>query len=107
MKKITYIKSFSFLIAFLSVVSFGFGQTMLAQFNFETPGGYSTSIPEFTDFVNPGTGTDGRDYFIRTDGTNTRAETYTNKQGSYYFAAQDIDGEGATLPVYLLINNFS
>tara|TARA_R110002033_G_scaffold132578_1_gene172387 strand:- start:154 stop:2682 length:2529 start_codon:yes stop_codon:yes gene_type:complete len=107
MKKITYIKSFSFLIAFLSVVSFGFGQTMLAQFNFETPGGYSTSIPEFTDFVNPGTGTDGRDYFIRTDGTNTRAETYTNKQGSYYFAAQDIDGEGATLPVYLLINNIN
>jgi hypothetical protein len=72
---------------------------MLTQLDFETPGGYSTSILEFTD------GT--RDYFLRTDESNITGEDVTNIQGSYYFAAQDIDGEGASLPVSLLINNIN
>ena len=101
MKKITY------LLIMLLAINFSYGQTMLAQFDFENPGGYTTTIPEFTDYVSPGTGTDGRDYFLRTDGSNTRAQNYANIQGSYYFTAQDIDGEGATLPVSLLINNIN
>lgn len=101
MKKITL------LIIFLCAISLGYGQTMLAQFNFETPGGYITSETEFTNYVFPTTGSDGRDYFLRTDGSNIRAENFTNTQGFYYFAAQDIDGGGATLPVSTLIDNIN
>ena len=108
MKKITYLKPFSFLIALLCVVSFGFGQRKIAELTFETAGGYSTSIPEFTDYVPPA---GGRDYFIRTDGSTIRGNTaginFTNIQGSYYFAAQDIDGEGAVLPVFLNIDDIN
>ena len=99
MKKITYLKSLSFLITVLSVVSFSFGQTKITELTFETAGGYTTSIPEFTD------GT--RDYFLRTDGSDITGEAWINTQGSYYFAAQDIDGAGASLPVTLLINNIN
>jgi len=67
--------------------------------NFESAGGYTTSITEFTD---------GQyDYFIRTNGDNISGESFNNIHGSYYFAAQDIDGEGATLPVYLYINDIN
>lgn len=58
---------------------------------FETDGNgtrYTTSIPEFTD--------SSEDFFLRTDGSNIIG-TYNviNPEGSFYFAAQDIDGEGA------------
>jgi Ca2+-binding RTX toxin-like protein len=58
---------------------------------FETDGNgtrYTTSIPEFTD--------SSEDFFLRTDGSNIIG-TYDvlNPEGSFYFAAQDIDGEGA------------
>ena len=73
--------------------------------DFETPGGYSTSVAEFTDF--DGT-TNGWDYFLRTDGSNIGSEIeFTNKLGSFYFAAQDIDGEGASLPVELNIDDIN
>ncbi len=53
---------------------------------------YSTSIAEFTD----GSG----DFFLRTDGSNIGSFVqYGNRQGSSFFAAMDIDGEGASLPV--------
>ena len=58
--------------------------------DFETDGNptrYETSIPEFTDG-------DG-DYFTRTDGSNISGN-YTNPNGNFFFAAQDIDGEGAS-----------
>jgi len=58
---------------------------------FETDGNgtrYTTSIPEFTD--------SSEDFFLRTDGSNI-VGTYNvaSPEGSFYFAAQDIDGEGA------------
>ena len=53
---------------------------------------YTTSVPEFTD----GSG----NFFIRTDGSDYGSfVSYSNIQGTSYFAAMDIDGEGATLPV--------
>ncbi|MBC3756805.1 T9SS type A sorting domain-containing protein [Hyunsoonleella sp. SJ7] len=97
MKKITY------LLMLLLANGFCYGQTKLAELTFETPEGYSTNVPEFTD---QGVST-GRDYFIRTDGSTINGEVFLNRQGSYYFAAQDIDGEGATLPVRLLVNNIN
>ena len=52
--------------------------------DFETLGGYTTSDPECT--------TNAYDYFIRTDGTNIGdVPTAGTQQGSFYFAAQDID----------------
>jgi predicted extracellular nuclease len=57
--------------------------------DFESPGGYSTSPAEFTD--------NGTDYFTRTDGSNISGESFTNMQGTYYFAAQDTDGDGGPL----------
>ncbi len=101
--KITPIKFPSLLLTLFFAVSFGYGQTKLAEITFETPGGYLTSIPEFT---NQATG-NGQDYFIRTNGSNISSEIFSNIQGTYYFAAQDIDGEGAVLPVNLLINNIN
>lgn len=49
---------------------------------------YFTSIPEFSD------GSD--DFFVRTDGSNINSNYQVfNPEGSFYFAAQDIDAEGA------------
>ncbi|WP_293119281.1 ExeM/NucH family extracellular endonuclease [Okeania sp. SIO1I7] len=65
--------------------------TTLFVENFETDGNgtrYTTSIPEFSD----GAG----DFFTRTDGNNIGSfYEVLNPEGSFYFAAQDIDGEGA------------
>ncbi|RCW93404.1 List-Bact-rpt repeat protein [Winogradskyella arenosi] len=64
----------------------GYGQTKIAELTFETPGGYTTSVTEFSD--------GSLDYFTRTDGTDIgNTINFTNIQGSYYFAAHDIDGE--------------
>lgn len=59
--------------------------------SFETDGNgtrYTTSVPEFTD--------GSADFFTRTDGSDI-ASSYQvlNPDGGFYFAAQDIDGEGA------------
>jgi hypothetical protein len=55
---------------------------------------YTTSIEEFTD--------GGGDFFIRTDGSDYGSfVSYANVQGSSYFAAMDIDGEGASLPAIM------
>ncbi|MDJ0518425.1 MAG: Calx-beta domain-containing protein [Trichodesmium sp. MO_231.B1] len=65
--------------------------TTLFVENFETDGNgtrYTTSIPEFSD----GAG----DFFTRTNGSNIGSfYQVLNPEGSFYFAAQDIDGEGA------------
>ncbi len=59
--------------------------------SFETDGNgtrYTTSIPEFTDGTS--------DFLTRTDGSNiSGAYQVLNPEGSFYFAAQDINGEGA------------
>jgi len=58
---------------------------------FETDGNgtrYTTSIAEFTD----GSG----DFFTRTDGSNIGSfYAVSGQEGSFYFAAMDINGEGA------------
>nr|WP_321221809.1 T9SS type A sorting domain-containing protein [uncultured Psychroserpens sp.] len=74
-----------------------FAQTTLYQESFETPTNgtnYTTTEAEFSD----GFG----DFFLRTDGSDI-ASTYevNGVDGLFIFAAQDIDGEGATLPVSL------
>ncbi|MCB0807058.1 MAG: lamin tail domain-containing protein [Bacteroidales bacterium] len=85
-------------IAFLLAVSASFGQTPIYTLDFETAGGYSTSVAEFTD--------NGGDFFIRTDGSDFGSYVvYNNIQGSFYFAAMDLDGEGATLPLFLDIDD--
>jgi hypothetical protein len=82
---ITLQVTFIFFLAIASAVS----QTQVYIQDFESAGGYSTSIPEFTD--------GSADYFIRTNGGNiSGGVNYTNTQGAYYFGAQDIDGEGAS-----------
>lgn len=51
-------------------------------------GGYTTSTLEFSD--------GSEDYFTRTDGSNiASAMSFSNIQGNWFFAAHDIDGEGA------------
>ena len=90
MKKITLILS-------LFLTSLMFSQTVIYQESFETEANgtnYNTSIPEFSDGAN--------DYFTRTDGTNIAPNVeITGIDGDYFFGAQDIDAEGATLPVSL------
>ena len=68
--------------------------------NFETAGlGYTTSVAEFSD----GSG----DYFTRTDGSNISSSVNYNNVDGFYFGGQDLDGEGAGLPIYLTTDTFS
>lgn len=73
---------------------------------FESQGvGYTTSIAEFSD-LGVGTGI-GEDYFTVSDGSNIASNVnYSNTTGNF-FGAQDIDGEGAGLPVYLTTDVFN
>lgn len=81
------------------------GQAPFWVLDFETEGGYTTSVTEFTD-DDPSSEYAGYDYFIRTEGNNIGFNTaFTNRQGSYFFGAQDLDGEGATLPLELNIDD--
>tara|TARA_R110002049_G_scaffold90686_2_gene227108 strand:- start:30754 stop:33282 length:2529 start_codon:yes stop_codon:yes gene_type:complete len=104
MKKITLTKSLIFFISLFCAVNYGFGQVKLAELTFETPGGYSTSTPEYIDIINGA----NHDYFTRTNGSSFTFESFSNIQGSYYFAAQDIDNNNTiSLPVSLLINDIN
>ncbi len=91
MKRHLTLRSFIVLLSFLVFcLPFSIGQTTIWSLDFETAGGYTTSVAEF----NAGTG----DYFIRTDGYDIDA-VLTNSS-SYFFAAQDINGgDNITLPV--------
>ncbi len=69
--------------------------------DFETDGNgtrYTTSIPEFSDGF--------ADFFTRTDGSNI-ATSYnvTGQTGAFFFAAQDLDGEGAGSEQTLTFSN--
>jgi hypothetical protein len=70
-------------VTFLMSSLIGISQTW--THNFEAAGGYTVSAAECTDSAD--------DYFIRTDGSNTNDDP-TGPQGSFYFAAQDIDAAG-------------
>ena len=73
-------------------------QTPIWILDFESPGGYTTNITELTD--------GGTDYFLRTDGSDiSTGVEFINLLGSYFFAAQDIDGDQTTLPGELYIEN--
>jgi len=68
--------------------------------DFETVGGYTTSVAEFTD--------SDADYFLRTDGTNISSSVeFLGIQGDFYFAAQDTDGDGQPSNLTLDINDVS
>ncbi len=81
------IKSSVLIILALCASNIAISQTW--THDFETAGGYTTSIPECTD--------NSDDYFIRTDGSNVNDDP-TGIQGSFYFGAQDIDGAPCTGP---------
>ena len=58
---------------------------------------YITSVLEFSD--------GSEDFFLRTDGSNISGSYEVDGfNGSFYFAAQDVDGEGATPPVSLVFS---
>ncbi|MEQ9090991.1 MAG: T9SS type A sorting domain-containing protein, partial [Balneola sp.] len=79
----------------LLMAGMSFGQSTILLEDFEDGTvKYTTSITEFTD--------GGTDYFQR---TTSPTGTFTNVLGSGIFEAQDIDAEGATLPVTLNIND--
>ena len=91
-------KKFLLALLLLFSVTFTFGQIKISEVNFENSGGYSTSVPEFTD--------GGTDYFTRTDGSNIGgAINFTNIQGNYYFGVQDTDGDGGPTNLTLNLNN--
>ncbi|WP_051229620.1 T9SS type A sorting domain-containing protein [Psychroserpens burtonensis] len=89
MKKL-YFLCLTALIGFAS-----FGQTTLYTESFETNTNgtnYTTSEAEFSDGFN--------DFFLRTDGSDINASYEVNGvDGAFIFAGQDLDGEGATLPL--------
>jgi hypothetical protein len=68
--------------------------------DFETASdGYTTSVTEFSD----GFG----DFFTQSDGTNIGSfVNYSGADGSF-FAGMDLDGEGASPPLYLTTDTFS
>ena len=81
-------KTLLFLGMCLLFMGTGYGQTQIIIEDFEDGTvGYTVSTAEFTD----GSG----DYFTRTDGSNISG-TYSSPQGTSFFAAMDIDGEGAS-----------
>jgi hypothetical protein len=89
MKKL-YFLCLTALIGFAS-----FGQTPLYSESFETDTNgtnYTTSEAEFSDGFN--------DFFLRTDGTDINTTYEVNgADGAFIFAGQDLDGEGAFLPL--------
>lgn len=91
MKKITLLFMALFLVSQL------WAQTTFWTLDFETAGGYTTTPAEFTD--------GGTDFFTRTDGSNIGGYTLSNLQGSWFFAAQDIDGDQAVEPVVLTVDD--
>jgi hypothetical protein len=83
-------KLYFLLIILISTASFG--QIYQEDFETDTNGtNYNTSIVEFSDGFS--------DFLTRTDGSNINSSySVSNISNSFYFAAQDIDGEGATNP---------
>ncbi len=84
--------------AFLLFGALGWGQTQIYVLDFETSGGYTTSMSERTD--------DGSDYFTRTDGSDISG-TYNNPIGTYFFAAQDLDADDMSSPATLTIDDIN
>ncbi|WP_178990958.1 choice-of-anchor D domain-containing protein [Winogradskyella schleiferi] len=89
-------------ILFLCFGLSGYGQVKIDEITFETVGGYTTSIPEFSD--------GSEDYFTRTDGSSNISGTqmvFANKQGTYFFAAHDTNGDGGPNTLSLNFDNIN
>ena len=82
-----------YLLLFLIFSFSGYSQTVIHSYSFEDDGTgkYTTSVVEFSD--------GGYDFFTSTY-NNTIGANYgvTDFDGAHYFAAQDMDGEGGTVP---------
>jgi len=75
---------------------FSFSQLYIEDFE-DSSINYTTSTTEFTDGVD--------DFFTRTNGDNiSNNYSVLNTAGDYYFAAQDIDGEGAASEQIITLN---
>ena len=85
MKKITTLLFTAFMLFGLSGSLMGQEQIYIEDFEDGTVG-YTTSVAEFNDG-------DG-DFFTRTDGSGLGGYTVSNVQGTYFFAAMDLDGDG-------------
>ncbi len=94
-------KRFTIFLSIVFLALFAGNQMVNAQLwslDFESAGGYTTSVAEFND--------GGYDYFTRTDGSDIGSgAVYNSPQGTYFFAGQDLDGEGATPPLYINIDD--
>ncbi len=93
-------------ISLASAVVLATAGSASAQFlqDFETPGGYTTSTPEFSD----GFG----DFWMRTDDAGSGSTygsfvDYSSGSDGSYFAGMDLDGEGASLPLTITFDAFS
>ena len=82
-----------YLLLFLIFSFSGYSQTVIHSYSFEDDGSgkYTTSVVEFSD--------GSYDFFTSTF-NNTIGSYYgvTDYDGSHYFAAQDMDGDGVTVP---------
>ena len=95
-------KLFLTLLMLCGLAGTGWGQTQIYVEDFEDATiNYTPSVAEFTDGSN--------DFFTRTGAGRSISGGYsvTNTQGSEYFAGQDLDGEGASLPINLTTNSIS
>lgn len=96
-------KTVLFIFSFLFLASLTFGDDVW-NLDFESSGGYTTTPSNITQEYS--------DYFGRFQETEISA-TFTNDQGIYFFAAQDIDGlfydgsQPVTLPVYFDVDDIS
>ena len=90
-------------LIFAAILSAGLaGQAsadLITSVDFETPGGFTTSIPEATDGF--------FDYFTTSDGSNIGG-IYNSPQGNSFFAAADTDAaEIGASPASLFINDIN
>lgn len=91
-------KKLYLLLIFIALTGFGYGQTTINNVTFESAGGYSTSVTEFTD--------GSYDFFTRTNGSNIGSGyVVENVQGTYYFAVEDTDGDGNPTNLNLIIDD--
>jgi hypothetical protein len=95
-KEIVMLKRFFitvlFAVLFLIPSTTVFAETLLQQVDFETPAGYTASPAESN------ANTSDPDYWIRTNGTTPviySSNTFTTSDGSYFFAAEDLDNVAA------------
>lgn len=87
-------KKFYFLLFTIALSMVSYGQTVVFQESFEMG---NTGVPSETC-------NDGTDFFTRTDGSDlSSAYVVTGTDGSFFFAAQDTNGDPCTLATQTLI----